>query len=64
MANKRINKKIRKEALEQLNKLKQSNQVANRSYEAIKKSIEESSIYVVKRLQLNFNVLVKSKSTE
>jgi len=64
MANKRINKKIRKEALEQLNKLKQSNQVANRSYEAIKKSIEESRIDVVKRLQLNFNVLVKSKSTE
>ena len=64
MANKRINKKIRKEALEQLNKLKQSNQVANRSYEAIKKTIEESRIDVVKRLQLNFNVLVKSKSTE
>ncbi len=64
MANKRINKKIRKEALEQLNKLKQSNQVANRSYEAIKKSIEESRIDVVKRLQLNFNVLVKSKSKE
>ena len=64
MTNKRINKKIRKEALEQLNKLKQSNQVANRSYEAIKKTIEESRIDVVKRLQLNFNVLVKSKSTE
>ena len=64
MANKRTNKKIRKEALEQLNKLKQSNQVANRSYEAIKKTIEESRIDVVKRLQLNFNVLVKSKSTE
>jgi hypothetical protein len=64
MANKRINKKIRKEALEQLNKLKQNSQVANRSYEAIKKTIEESRIDVVKRLQLNFNVLVKSKSTE
>ena len=64
MANKRINKKIRKEALEQLNKLKQNAQVANRSYEAIKKSIEESRIDVVKRLQQNFNVLVKSKSTE
>jgi hypothetical protein len=64
MANKRINKKIRKEALEQLNKLKQNAQVANRSYEAIKKTIEESRIDVVKRLQLNFNVLVKSKSTE
>jgi len=64
MANKRINKKIRKEALEQLNKLKQNAQVANRSYEAIKKSIEESRIDVVKRLKQNFNVLVKSKSTE
>lgn len=64
MANKRINKKIRKEALEQLNKLKQNAQVTNRSYEAIKKSIEESRIDVVKRLQQNFNVLVKSKSTE
>lgn len=64
MANKRINKKIRKEALEQLNKLKQSNQVTNRSYEAIKKSIEEARIDVVKRLQQNFNVLAKTKSTE
>ena len=64
MANKRINNKIRKEALQQLNKLKQSNQVTNRSYEAIKKSIEESRIDVVKRLQQNFNVLAKTKSTE
>jgi hypothetical protein len=64
MANKRINKKIRKEALEQLNKLKQSNQVSNRSYEAIKNTIEESRIDVVKRLQQNFNVLEKTKSTE
>ena len=64
MANKRINKKIRKEALDQLNKLKQSNQVTNRSYEAIKKSIEESRIDVVKRLNQNFNVLAKTKSTE
>ena len=57
MANKRINKKIRKEALEQLNKLKQNAQVTNRSYEAIKKSIEESRIDVVKRLKQNFNVI-------
>lgn len=64
MANKRINKKIRKEALEQLNKLKQNAQLTNRSYEAIKKSIEQSRIDVVKRIKQDFNVLAKTKSTE
>lgn len=64
MANKKLNKKIRKETLEQLDKLKESNNLTNRSYEAIKNSIEVSRIDVVKRLQQNFNVLVKSKSTQ
>ena len=64
MANKRINKKIRKDTLEQLNKLKQNDQLTNRSYEAIKKSIEQSRIDVVKRIKQDFNVLAKTKSTQ
>jgi len=64
MGNIRINKKIRTDALEKLNKLKENNQIMNRSYEAIKKSIENSRIDVVKKLKINFDIVIKTKSIE
>jgi len=58
---KRLNAKIRKQTLELLNQLKQTNKLSNRSYEAFRNSIESSRIDVVKRLKQNLNVI---KSTD
>lgn len=54
---KRLNAKIRKQTLELLNQLKQSNKLSNRSYEAFRNNIETSRIDVVKRLKQNFDVI-------
>ena len=60
---KRLNAKIRKQTLELLNKLKQSNKLSNRSYEAFRNSIESSRIDVVKRLKQNFDVIKVTDKT-
>ena len=60
---KRLNAKIRKQTLELLNQLKQSNKLSNRSYEAFRNNIETSRIDVVKRLKQNFDVIKTTDKT-
>ena len=59
---KRINKKIRKEALEHLDKVRISNNLSTRSYNAMKEVIETSRIDVVKRYNKSFTILEKTKT--
>ena len=57
---KKINQKIRKDALEHLDKIKVSNKLSTRSYNAMKEVIETSRIDVVKRYNKNFSILEKT----